>query len=173
MSVNFKALQACDPKLAQADLSFEVRLNRLKEVIDQNYTTLSQRTLEREVYLRAQDQSEKRLKIIGFQNSKSQKWETSLSVYRVNKTGEFELLPQQPKVRKNPKMSDLKGLFLNHQVLSDRTQFEDFKVNSVRMLWTRVGEETLELRLLGLKSKQTLACQKQSDGLVICTCTAG
>lgn len=171
VSVNFKAIQACDPSLALSELRLNVQLNALQKIIDQKYTTLSQRLLEREIYLHSGDQVEKRIKIVGFENIKTKQWETLLSVYRVNKSGEFELLSTQPKSRKNPKPQDLKSLFLNHQVTKDRVNMEDSKVNSVRMAWSRFNSEVLELKLTGLKGNKTLTCEKMSDGLVICTCT--
>ena len=169
VSVNFKAVQECDKLLSEDRFKSKLDLTTFKETVNRHYPTLNQKLIEREIFLRGPDQAQKRIKLVGFQGPKQ--WQTELSVYRVNQSNEFELLPVQPKNRKNPQAKDLKPLFLNQQVVSEKAQYLDQKNNSVRMKWSEQNREVTSLEITFERSRKALSCERFEDGLTVCSCS--
>lgn len=170
VSLSYENLILCFPELNDKSLSYKVDLNKLKEVVDNQFVTSYSQLLQRSVsYIDSTGQSF----VLDLRNTYEgkKKISTSLMLRQVKDKGVLVELPIGESQRNNPSDSFVDSLLFNSSIKSDVSSYVDTKLNEVTSSYNKEFKEVQEFKLVDKIKSRSLFCEKLKDLGIICTCS--
>ena len=168
MSLSYQNIIECFPELSDPGNSFKVSLNRLHEMIDRRFATMSSSVRHRiAVFKDGNDDQKKRLTY----NRQGETKNYTLKLEKLDDQGNGTELPLTQAQRINPKPREIGNILALATMISDDYMYDDTKLNSVVFTYRRSFQDTREIQLSDKLHKKTLSCENQKDLGIICTCS--
>ncbi len=165
VSLSYGNIVRCYPELVGSN-SLKVDLNKLKELIDQKYTTVRSALHHRVILFRDYDGKSKRLK----HTRQGQGTGYDLSVEVIDLKGNSQPLRISEAQRINPKPVVVNSFLLGATLNSDESVYDDTKVNGLQLSYRSSFKNVQELQLTNKALKKSLSCENQKDLGIICSC---
>lgn len=169
VSVSFQSLKECFPELAQDSFKKEIKLDLLRDKIDNTFLTISSKLRYRRVsFLNAKkDKMRLTLRAIPVKNKK---YDYEMMLEKSDEKGLWQSQEIPAGHRRNPSQKDINSYISNMDILVDEDSFLDTKLNQISMGYVRQERSVQDLRLEDPKGFRTLSCENQTERGVVCAC---